>query len=69
VKCRLKKFCGIPLNTNICGVAFVKATTKEQLSREWGHDNHEMFLRKSEQRFNEIYELANVTIWNNLNVA
>jgi hypothetical protein len=66
VKCGLEKFCGIHLSTNVCGVAFVKAAAKEQISREWGHDNHEMFLSESEQRFNEIYELANVTIRNNL---
>jgi hypothetical protein len=69
VKCGLKEFPRIPLSTNICGVTFVKAASKEQIPGEGGHNSHEMFHSQSEQRFNEIYKLAKVTIRYNLNVA
>ena len=50
-------------------MTFFKAATKEQIPGKGGHDGQEMFDTKSKQRFDEIYELANVTIRYNLYVA
>jgi trehalose/maltose hydrolase-like predicted phosphorylase len=69
MECSLKKFASIPLGTHVSGMTFVQAASKEQIPWKVGNNNCEILLSKSEQGFDEIYELANITIRSDLNVA
>ena len=62
VKRGFKDLCRIPLLSNICGVKFVQATSKEDIPGEGGHDDRKVFLGKCEKRLQILNELANTSV-------
>ena len=62
VKCGLKDLSRIPFLSNVCGVKFVQATSKEDIPGEGGHDDRKVFLGKCEKRLQILNELANTSV-------
>jgi hypothetical protein len=62
VKRGFKDLCRIPLLSNICGVKFVQATSKEDIPGEGGHDDRKVFLCKCKKRLQVLNELANTSV-------